>query len=203
MATRAQVREAQQLLRRIGWPITVDGSLGPKTREAVTDFKRGYNLYGHKGDNIKPFQAVDGRIGPVTLERMRWSANHDGRCSRHFTYRECKSKGNGWIKVHRAFLQGMEVYREAVGHPVGFASVYRDPAHNKAVGGASSSQHLYGTAGDLAPELSASHVRAMKRFSGIGVQRASGLVRHADTRHAGPNNTTGGTPANPTVWFYG
>ena len=206
MATRAQVREAQELLRRIGWPIQVDGNHGPRTREAVTDFKRGFNLYGRsKDDGIEPFHTIDGRIGPVTLKRMRWSANHNGRCSRHFTYRECRSKGNGWIKVHRALLQGMEEYRDVVGHGVDLStfSVYRDPAHNIAVGGASQSQHVYGNGVDLVPELSPDRVKAMKRFSGIGIQRASNKVRHVDVRHVGPNNTTGGTPASPTLWFYG
>ena len=205
-ASRKQVREAQELLRRIGWPIQVDGNLGPRTREAVADFKRGFNLYGRSDkDNIKPFRTVDGKIGPVTLERLRWSAKHGGRCSRHFTYRECRSKGNGWIKVDRELLRGMEKYRDRVGHAVnlGTFSVYRDPAHNVNVGGASSSQHLYGNGVDLTPELSVEQVKALKAFSGIGIQRANGKVRHVDVRHRGPNNTTGGSVARPTQWFYG
>lgn len=205
MASKAQVREAQQRLRHIGWPIQVDGNLGPRTREAIADFKRGFNLYGKKGDNIKPFATVDGKLGPVTLARIRYSASHGGRCSKNFTYRECRSKGNGWIKVHRDLLKGMEKYRDRVGHAVnlGTFSVYRDPAHNVNVGGASSSQHLYGNGVDLTPELTFDQVKALKAFSGIGVQRASGRVRHVDVRHKGPNNTTGGTPASPTMWFYG
>jgi hypothetical protein len=55
----------------------------------------------------------------------------------------------------------------------------------------------------LNPKLKADRVKQMRRFSGIGIQRATGLVRHVDVRHAGANNTTGGTPANPTIWFYG
>jgi zinc D-Ala-D-Ala carboxypeptidase len=204
-ASRKQVREAQWLLRNIGWPISVDGNLGPRTREAVEDFKRGFNLYGRSDkDNIKPFRQVDGRIGPVTLERLRWSARQGGRCSRHFTYRECKSKGNGWIRVHRALLAGMEEYRDVVGHGVDLSqySVYRDPAHNKRVGGASSSQHMYGNGVDLVPELPLDRVKQMRRFSGIGIQGSTGKVRHVDVRHVGPNNTTGGTVARPTIWTY-
>jgi zinc D-Ala-D-Ala carboxypeptidase len=202
-ASRKQVREAQWLLRNIGWPISVDGNLGPRTREAVEDFKRGFNLYGRSSeDGIEPFQRIDGRLGPVTLKRIRWSADHNGRCSRHFNYREFRSKGNGWIKVHRELLKGLEEYRDAAG-PTAIVSGYRDPAHNAAVGGASSSQHKYATAVDLNPKLTQSRVAGMRRFSGIGVQRASGLVRHVDVRHAGANNTTGGTPSSPTIWFYG
>lgn len=205
MATKAQVREAQERLRNIGWPIQVDGNLGPRTREAIADFKRGFNLYGKKGDNIKPFRTVDGKLGPVTLDRIRYSARHGGRCSKNFTYRECRSKGNGWIRVSRVLLQGMEEYRRVVGHAVnlGQFSVYRDPAHNEKVGGVSSSQHLYGVGVDLVPELTVDQVKRMKRFSGIGIQRANGRVRHLDVRHAGPNNTTGGSIASPTLWYYG
>ena len=203
-ASRKQVREAQELLRRIGWPIKVDGSYGPRTREAIEDFKRGFNLYGRSSkDDIAPFRQIDGRLGPVTLKRIRWSAEHGGRCSRHFTYKECRSKGNGWIKVNRELLKGLEEYREKAG-ATALLSVYRDPDHNASVGGASDSQHKYATAADLADaELSQQTVVNMRRFSGIGVQRATGKVRHVDVRHAGPNNTTGGTPANPTIWFYG
>lgn len=199
--SRKQVREAQELLRRIGWPIGVDGSYGPRTREAVEDFKRGFNLHGTKRDNIRPFARVDGRIGPVTLDRLRFSAKHGGRCSKNFRYREFASKGNGWIKVHRALLAGLEEYRKAAG-AVQVISGYRDPAHNASVGGASSSQHLFGTGCDLNPVLSQARVAGMRRFSGIGVQGSTGRVRHVDVRHAGPQNTTNGSVANPTVWFY-
>src|SRR5688572_13790160 len=146
-ASRKQIREAQERLRQIGWPLKVDGQLGPRTREAVEDFKRGFNLYGKKGDNIKPFSRVDGRLGPVTLDRIRYSASHGGRCSKNFTYREFRSKGNGWIKVHRALVKGLEEYRRAAG-ATAVVSGYRDPAHNASVGGASVSQHMYATACD-------------------------------------------------------
>lgn len=194
--SRAKVREAQKALRKIGWPIRVDGDLGPRTREAIEDFKRGYC--------VAPFSRIDGKLGPITLNRLQYCARHGGKASPHFTFRECRSKGNGWIKVHRDLLRGMEEYRRAVRHPVALDqfSVYRDPAHNAAVGGARDSQHKYGNAVDLTPELSAERVKGMRRFSGIGIQRANGRVRHVDVRHKGPN-TTGGTVANPTIWYYG
>ena len=193
-ATQRQVREAQELLRKIGWPISVDGNLGPKTREAIEDFKRGFV--------IAPFQRLDGRLGPVTLDRIRYSAKRNGAVSPHFRFAEFRSKGNGWIKVHRDLVRGLEEYRRAAGSTA-IVSGYRDPAHNKAVGGASSSQHMFATGADLNPKLTEARVRAMKRFSGIGIQRANGLVRHVDVRHLGPKNTTGGTPTAPTIWFYG
>lgn len=198
MATVKQVRQLQHDLKSIGWPISVDGVYGKRTQQAVRDFKRGFVLI--------PFLRVNSTsIGPNTRARIRYSAARRGLASRHFTFKECASKGNGWIKVHRALLRAMERYRKEVGHAIDLSqySVYRDPAHNAAVGGASSSQHLYGNAVDLTPELSTQRVKGMMRFSGIGIQNANGLVRHVDVRHKGPNNTTGGTPANPTIWFYG
>lgn len=39
--------------------------------------------------------------------------------------------------------------RDLLGLPMNITSWYRDPVHNKAIGGASNSQHLYGTAADL------------------------------------------------------
>jgi hypothetical protein len=55
---------------------------------------------------------------------------------------------------------------------------------------------------DLDPAQSENAVKRLERFSGIGIQRATGLVRHVDVRHIGPN-TTGGSPSRPTIWFYG
>lgn len=198
MATRKQVRQVQSDLRRIGWPISVDGVYGARSKEAVKDFKRGFAFI--------PFALVRSTtIGPTTRARIRYSAARGGMASRHFTFKECASKGNGWIKVSRALLRGMERYRRKVGHGVDLSmfSVYRDRKHNAEVGGATSSQHLYGNGADLVPELTADQVKSLHCFSGIGIQRASGLVRHVDVRHKGPNNTTGGTPDNPTIWFYG
>jgi GH25 family lysozyme M1 (1,4-beta-N-acetylmuramidase) len=51
------VREVQQLLKRCGWPITVDGIRGRQTMLAVRDFQRGYG---------RERLAVDGKIGART-----------------------------------------------------------------------------------------------------------------------------------------
>lgn len=186
-------REVQQHLRKIGWPLKVDGSFGPQTFAAVKDFQRGF-AFG------RPLLA-DGHAGPVTWKALVLCVERDGRCSEHFKFVEFKSRGNGWIKVHRSLVLGLEAYRKALGRPVAFSG-YRDPAHNRRVGGKPASQHLHGNAADLfLPALTANKVKALRRFSGIGVQQASGLVRHVDVRHVGPN-TTRGTVTNPTVWFY-
>ena len=193
-------REAQRLLRRCGWPIEVDGIKGPQTRRAIRDFKRGYAFrpsfrrYGH-------------RVGPFTSRRLRKSARLGGRTSPHFRFVEFASltrggcRGTGWIEVKKELVRGLERYRRVAGRPVPVVSGFRDPGKNLCVGGASNSQHLYGNAADLPPVLGWERVRTLRAFSGIGVQGSSGQVRHVDVRHVGPN-PTGGSPRNPTVWFY-
>jgi zinc D-Ala-D-Ala carboxypeptidase len=190
----------QRLLRRCGWPLAVDGVKGPRTRRAIRDFKRGYAF--------RPsFRRYGWRVGPLTSRRLRKSARLGGRASAHFRFIEFASltrggcRGTGWIEVKKELVRGLERYRRLVGGPVAIVSGFRDPEKNRCVGGASGSQHLYGNAADVPPVLSLDRVRSLHRFSGIGIQRATGRVRHVDVRHVLPN-PTGGTPQNPTIWLY-
>ncbi len=188
-----KTREVQETLKTLGWPIKVDGSFGPQTFEAVQDFQRAFAWW-----NL----LIDGHAGAKTHDALRHALENDGRCSLNFSFKEFASKGNGWIRVHRALVRGLEEYRELVGGPVVVVSGHRDQTHNRKVGGTRSSQHLYGNGVDLAPAQGANAVKRLGSFSGIGIQRATGLVRHVDVRHVGPN-TTGGTPRTPTIWIYG
>lgn len=181
-------------LRDIGFPVP-SGVTAKQYHEIITDFQRGYAFWT---------LLTDGYAGPKTERAIRHSLNHDGRCSPHFRYREFASKGNNdfTIKVHRYLVRSLEELRMKVGHPIGMDSGYRDPDHNKYVGGVSNSQHLYGNAIDPKPDLSLDDVRSVKRFSGIGIVKVTGRVAHVDVRHKGPN-TTGGSPLDPTIWYYG
>jgi hypothetical protein len=190
----------QWLLRRCGWPIAIDGIKGPRTRRALRDFKRGYAF--------RPsFRRYGPRVGPFTTRRLRRSARLGGRASAHFWFVEFASltrgdcKGNGWIEVKKELARGLERYRRLAGRPVPIVSGFRDPGKNQCVGGASNSQHLYGNAADIPPVMALQRVRSLRVFSGIGVLRATGRVRHVDVRHVRPNPTRG-TPRNPTIWFY-
>jgi lysozyme len=181
------IREAQRLLRKIGWPVGEDGVRGPKTAQAIKDFQLGWAIG-------KPL-LVDGLVGPKTAAALRDSAAHGGRVSAHFTYKEFASSHTGWMRVHRALVVGLEKLRAYTGRPIGVLSGFRDFEL-----GASHSQHHYGNAID--PTAALPHyteVAKLKVFSGIGYHAASGLVRHVDVRHVGPN-FTGGTPARPTVF---
>jgi lysozyme len=186
-------KEVQRALATVGWPIDVDGAWGPQTHGAVEDFQRGFAFWS---------LLVDGHAGPKTQEALKASLDHDGRCSPHFKFTEFTSSGNGWIKMHRALVLGLEDYRDLVGGPVAVVSGYRDPARNAAIpGAAKNSQHLYGNAADIVPVKPTVDVKALRRFSGIGYQGASGLVRHVDVRHVGPN-TTRSSVRNPAIWIY-
>jgi len=183
-------REVQQRLVDIGWPIAVDGSYGTATFEAVRCFQQGYSA----ADLL-----VDGHAGPQTWHALDVCCFFGGACGNNFWYREFKSRGDGWIRVNRELVRGLVRYRQAYG-PTSVVSGYRDPGRNRAVGGASNSQHLYGNAADIPAIASVNAVRNLRVFSGIG-HDPNGKVRHVDVRHVGPNST-GGTPANPTIWRY-
>lgn len=185
-------REVQRLLRVIGWPIGVDGSMGDRTHQAISEFQRGFAFWS---------LLVDGHAGPKTERALRFCANHEGRCSPNFRFVEFRSKGNGWIRLRRELVLGLEEVRVAIRRGIAIQSGYRDPAHNKANGGASNSQHLYGNAADVEPNLPLQVVRAARRFSGIGIRESDGTVAHVDVRHLGPN-TTHATITDPTIWYY-
>lgn len=188
-------REVQQALKRLGWPLKVDGAWGPQTYGAVRDFQRGFAFWG-------PL-AVDGHAGAKTQEALRKSLEQDGGASPHFAFREFASNGNGWIKVSRTLVLALEEYRDSVGGPVAVVSGHRDPHYNARIPGAArNSQHLYGNACDIEAVKSVAQVRRLQRFSGIGYQQSSGLVRHVDVRHVGPN-PTGGSVREPATWPYG
>jgi hypothetical protein len=200
------VTDLQRTLTSLGFPCPVDGQNGPATRTAVARFQLAYGWSRLK---------VDGMYGPQTMGALS-HAQTTGRMSPNFTVRECRSKGDGTAWVHRDLLGALERMRTAVGRPLGLVSAWRDPAHNRRVGGARTSQHTYGAAPELhaiQPRLSVgAHLHAgraadfnrgyirlddcrnLRLFTGIG--HRDGWVTHVDVR-------ANGNPASPTVWVYG
>jgi len=94
-------------------------------------------------------------------------------------------------------LEVADKAREALGSPIVITSSYRSPEYNKAVGGASKSQHMQHTALDLVPREASPQklfdilwkMRVDGFFrGGLGLYNASGFV-HVDTR--GKNATWG------------
>ncbi|MDQ3729657.1 MAG: peptidoglycan-binding protein [Actinomycetota bacterium] len=183
-----RVREAQRLLKQIGWPIAVDGDMGPQTKQALRDFKRGYAF-------TPAYTSFNTAISPVTMRRIEKSAKLGGACSEHFKFREFASSRSGWIRTHRDLVRGLEKLRAEVGHPIGIFSGFRDFKL-----GASKSQHKFGNGIDPAARLPLDACKRVKRFSGIGLEPGTSEVRHLDVRHVGPNTTPGATPGNPNVF---
>jgi GH25 family lysozyme M1 (1,4-beta-N-acetylmuramidase) len=179
--------EVQLLLRRIGFPIA-NGDLGPQTKQAVRDFKRGYAFQ-------PAFVSFDPGVGPITMRRLKKSADLDGACSEHFKFREFASSHSGWIRTHRDLVRGLEKLRAEVGHPIEILSGFRD--FNL---GASNSQHKFGNAIDPTQRLPLDACKRVQAFSGIGLQPGTQEVRHLDVRHVGPNFTPGATPGNPIIF---
>lgn len=128
------------------------------------------------------------------------------RISAHFVLSEFACPHCHNAKALGVLVEGLEHLR-ALAYPHGLIvrSGYRCPVHNKDVGGAPDSQHLYGSACDVDLVAPVADVLALRVFSGIGWQAVGGrhLVRHVDVRHASGHNTTGGTPTNPSTWEYG
>jgi len=200
MAANLTRDQAITYLRRLGWRIRSTGEYN----QAVKNFQRGWNL----GAAL----SVDGIVGPHTSAALRLSearrAARLGTASAHFSFSEFACKCGGRysscqrIWILRTQVRAMEVYRARVGGPVGVVSGCRCVSHNHAVGGASSSQHMYGTACDIGYALHDTTVAALHVFSGIGRSASTHLVRHVDTRASGPNNTTSASNTHPTDWNY-
>lgn len=142
-----------------------------------------------RGHWLKPWTVpIDGRKARIFKRRL-WE---HGYLSPHFTRKECASKDGAKIP---ASLRGpaqkqafrMERYRHAIGDkPVSFASWYRSPSHNAAVGGASASQHVRASATDARFKVAAA--RRIWKTGGIGWEGpgvGNGAILHTDSRPGG------------------
>ena len=125
----------------------------------------------------------------------QYSLARDGSTalSPHFHVREFRCKdGTDTVMVDEALTVVLQCIREHFGKAVTITSGYRTAAHNAAVGGAKSSQHLLGRAADIrvrgvsVEDVAAYAERLMPDWGGVGrypvkAGRTTGWV-HVDTR---------------------
>ncbi len=191
-------REIQRALNGHGFPCgRADGVIGPRTRAAVARYQRAWaGLYGADGP-AGAWLAIDGIPGPDTQACLE----HLPALSWHFYTHELRSKGNGVCWVDRELVAAFEHLRGIHHRPFRPISAYRDPAHNRAVGGARYSMHLHGLAGDTPLLWTVDEAESLGVFSGIGDK--GGRVRHVDLRHLSRHNKTpSATPFSPARWHY-
>lgn len=117
-----------------------------------------------------------------------YSLKKDGnkKLSNNFVVSEFRCKdGSDKILIDTELVETLQQIRDHFGKPVTINSAYRNATYNKKVGGASKSQHVYGTASDIVvkgvkPEEVAQYAEfLMPNKGGIGLY---GTFTHVDVR---------------------
>lgn len=127
------------------------------------------------------------------IRQYSFAKNGNRRLAPDFKVRELRCRdGSDTVMVDETLTVVLQCIREHFGKPVTITSGYRTPAHNAAVGGAKSSQHLLGRAADIrvagvsVEDVAAYAESLMPGWGGVGrypakAGRATGWV-HVDTR---------------------
>ncbi|MEV0718516.1 D-Ala-D-Ala carboxypeptidase family metallohydrolase [Asanoa sp. NPDC050611] len=179
------VRQLQ--IRVAGYPgsgavLGIDGAFGPATRSAVIRFQQAYGL------------AADGIAGPNTFNRL-YALQDDDCTPVNFSYAELNNCNSTWAggNVSAATARAnalvsmwkLQAMRHALGDlQIRVTSGFRSQACNAAVGGATSSRHLYGDAVDLgaSPHSLCTLAQAARNHGFAGIL-GPGYPDHNDHTH--------------------
>jgi zinc D-Ala-D-Ala carboxypeptidase len=184
-ASGADVTQLQ--IRLGGYPgygsvLAVDGSFGPATSAALKRFQSAYGL------------AADGVAGANTYNKL-YALQDDDCTPIHFSYAELNRCNSTWSggAVSAATAKSnalrtmwkLEALRHALGdQPITVTSGFRSYSCNSAVGGSSSSRHLYGDAADLgAGPHSLCTLAKQARYHGFNGILGPGYPDHNDHTH--------------------
>lgn len=174
---RLQMRVAGWFPARDQTHFRIDGSYGSKTQKAVERFERHYR-----------FPNPNGAAGRETFSVLERLVDGDGS-TKHFDWSEFKQRSNSGCSAQanayagtfsggrvskkrtrhnvRRLMWRLEALRaKSGGNPIGINSGFRSVPYNSCIGGASASQHLYGTAAD-------------NRVSGITNDKARRIARRS------------------------
>ena len=188
----ASGEDVRQLQIRIsGYPgygsvIGLDGAFGPATKAALVRFQQAYGL------------SADGIAGNQTYTQL-YALQDDDCTPISFSYAEMNRCNSDWsggaVSAAQAKANALvtmwklQAMRKALGQPLYISSGFRSYACNSAVGGSSTSRHLYGDAADLtgAPSLCTLVQRA--RYHGFREILGPGYPDHGDHAHVANRST--------------
>lgn len=176
----------QLQIRVAGWVtsgerLSYDGQYGARTAAAVKKFQAAYGL------------TADGVAGSATFSKIY--ALQDSDCTPvHFSYAELNKCNSDWsggavsATTARAnalkTMWKLEAMRRQLGDvPINISSGFRSYACNSAVGGSSTSRHLYGDAADLVGSPSFCTLAKQSRTHGFSEILGPGYPGHNDHVH--------------------
>ncbi|SCL73864.1 D-Ala-D-Ala carboxypeptidase family metallohydrolase [Micromonospora peucetia] len=178
------VRQLQ--IRVAGYPgygavLGLDGVYGPATRSAVIRFQQAYGL------------GADGVAGAQTFSRL-YALQDDDCTPANFAYSELNKCNSTWaggaVAAGTARFNALvsmwklQALRHALGGaPIQISSGFRSYACNNAVGGISTSRHLYGDGVDLVGAHSFCRLAQQARNHGFSNILGPGYPGHNDHTH--------------------
>lgn len=115
----------------------------------------------------------------------------DYKISPHFKLSEMAHRGGDKVLYDTVLINKLEELRAYGGFTITINSGYRSPAYNASIGGASKSQHLYGTAADIVVKKDGQTVNARlvcclcQTLGFKGVAFISDRATHVDVRTSG------------------